>query len=79
MPETTIQPRSIIDDGFWEGCDLACYVVFIIVGLGILALLFAISATRRRAEEAHWRRRRLEEERRRNDPDMAPPPDADPR
>jgi hypothetical protein len=75
---TTIPPRSIIDEGFWEGCDLGCVIVFVLVGLAMLGLLMVISRTRRRAEDSHWRRRFLEEEQRRDDPDMAPPPDADP-
>ncbi|HSF84110.1 MAG TPA: hypothetical protein VLG28_00435 [Acidimicrobiia bacterium] len=45
-------------------------VIFVIVGVAIVALYLVLRRTRRRTEEAYWERRRREKARRDNDPDM---------
>lgn len=45
-------------------------VVFVIVGVAIVALYLLLRRTRQRTEQAYWDRRRVERERMDNDPDM---------
>ena len=45
-------------------------VVFVIVGIAIVALYLLLRRTRRRTEEAYWERRRRDQALRDNDPDM---------
>ncbi len=45
-------------------------VVFVLVGVAIVALYLMLRRTRRRTEAAYWDRRRREQARRDADPDM---------
>ncbi|MCB1246815.1 MAG: hypothetical protein KDB69_06100, partial [Acidimicrobiia bacterium] len=46
------------------------WIVWILLGAGIVALWLLIRNTRKRAYRDYWERRKREEERRKNDPDM---------
>ena len=57
------------DDGTFPE-DAGARVLFVIVGVAIVALYLLVRRTRKRTEKAYWERRRREQAMRDADPDM---------